>query len=204
MRVFRTVLFITALVSFTTIANAQKQFNPQIGLSFQDLSKPDSGYAYKPAMGWLVGMDARFGKGFYFQPGMFYVSNETEIETTSKTEKANLTTNSLRAKTYAGWNMINWPEFKLRLNAGFSYDFLLSMKDDVDDADVFTKEDYNTVGINGGLGVGVDLLVFSVEVGLNTQLNKTFKTKEYTPDSKATSYYLTIGFVIGDGLHKNK
>lgn len=195
-------LFLTPALIACNLLFAQKQFNPQIGLSFQDLTKPDSGYSYKPNTGYMVGLDARFGKGFYFQPGLFYVNNVTIIDDGGG-NSAKLTTSNLRLKTYVGWNIINGADLKVRINAGISGDYLLSMKDDKDDYDVLDKEDYNDFAINGGIGAGIDFFIFSAELGLVNQLNETFKEKEYTPDSKYISYYLTLGIVFGDGLHKN-
>ena len=169
-------LFLTPALIACNLLFAQNQFNPQIGLSFQDLTKPDSGYTYKPNTGYMVGLDARFGKGFYFQPGLFYVNNVTTIDDGGG-NSAKLTTSNIRLKTYVGWNIINGADLKVRINAGISGDYLLSMKDDKDDYDVLDKEDYNDFAINGGIGAGIDFFIFSAELGLVNQLNETFKEK---------------------------
>ena len=200
----KTASILSAALIFIVIqSNAQKQWNPQIGLSFQNLTKPDSGWSYKPNTGYLVGLDARFGKGFYFQPGVFYVKQVTIVEDASK-ESAKLISSNLRLKTYAGLNIINGEELKVRINAGASFDYVMSVKDDKSDYDVFQKSDFSPWVINGGIAAGVDFLHLSAELGIVNELNQAFKDKEYTPDSKYISYYLTLGFVLGDGIHRNR
>ena len=54
-------LFTLALIGSAAAASAQFQFNPQAGLTFQTLTKVETGTKTKAALGWTLGADFRIG-----------------------------------------------------------------------------------------------------------------------------------------------
>jgi hypothetical protein len=84
----RILLLLTLSLFLYTQSNAQLKFNPQIGLTVQKLSndklKTTSGGStttsdidFEGKIGFMIGADARIGRRFYFQPGVFYLKNTT-------------------------------------------------------------------------------------------------------------------------------
>jgi hypothetical protein len=95
-----------------------------------------------------------------------------------------------------GLNLINGKAVKLRVNAGPSYDFLMSAK--LKDAGDDLKDDFKngTFYLQGGLGL--DLLIFTADVGYAQGLSKTF-ANEGAPDAKTKGFYVTVGVILGSG-----
>ena len=104
--------------------------------------------------------------------------------------------NYIKLKTLIGLNILDGEQFKLRLNAGSAYDFLLSAKDKEDDTDL--KDDFKngTFYLQGGLGV--DILFLTADIGYAQGLSKTF-AGESAPDSKISGFYFAVGIVLGNG-----
>lgn len=122
-----TGLTLSALVLFTvTTASAQTQINPQLGLTYQNLTgKLVQGQDFKGSVGYTLGADLRFGNRLFFQPGVFLSRNRTissydggnVIESESK-----LITTNLKLRALVGYRIIDSYQFDLRLVAGPSYD----------------------------------------------------------------------------------
>ncbi|HMC98012.1 MAG TPA: hypothetical protein VKG92_10170, partial [Flavobacteriales bacterium] len=79
------LLITLAVGSLTTAAQAQFQVNPQVGLTYQNLTAPAEGFKYKGAAGFQLGADMRFGDRLYFQPGAFLGRNTTIVSNTGDT-----------------------------------------------------------------------------------------------------------------------
>lgn len=85
---------------------------------------------------------------------------------------------------------------KLRINAGPSYDFLMSAKEK--DSKDNVKSDYKngTFFLQGGLVV--DFLFLTADLGYAQGLSQTF-ANEGAPDAKMAGMYFTVGVIFGKG-----
>lgn len=188
-------LFLTAIA-----ASAQFQVNPQLGLTMTNLTGDDPGLEYKAALGWQVGGDFRIGDRLYFQPGFHYARTATHIKYTgidTTVIEDDLVRTTLKIKAQVGYNLIHDETFKLRVNAGPTYDLLLSI-DNKDDEIEFNQDDYNSGSFNMDAGLGVDLWIVSAETGVSYGLSNSYKdTDELSSDAKYFTWYLTVGIVIG-------
>lgn len=191
-------LLLLSLVVFATIQLfAQVQFNPQIGITTLSVKNPPSGVTYDGKVGMSLGADLRFGQRFQIQPGIHYVSSITAYQTSgSEAVGGEVLYRSLKIKALAAYNLVDAGLFKLRINAGPAYDFLMSAKDKTGDTDV--KGDYKngTFFLQGGLGV--DFLFLTADLGYAQGLSQTF-AGEGAPDSKMAGMYFTVGVVFGQG-----
>lgn len=191
-------LLLFSLVVFATIQLfAQVQFNPQIGITTLSVRNPPSGVTYDGKVGMSLGADLRFGERFQIQPGVHYVSSVTAYQTSgSEAVAGEVLYRSLKIKALAAYNLIDGGQFKLRINAGPAYDFLMSAKDKTGDTDV--KGDYKngTFFLQGGLGV--DVFFLTADLGYAQGLSQTF-AGEGAPDSKMAGMYFTVGVVFGQG-----
>lgn len=184
----------------TTAAVAQFQVNPQLGINFTELTDEEEGVEYRADLGWQLGVDFRVGDRLYFQPGFHFVRTSTVVKYTlsdSLVYEDNLIRTSVKLKAQLAYNIINGGGFKLRVNAGPSYDVLLSV-DNKDDEIEFDKDDYNAGSFNMDGGLGVDLTFISVETGVSYGLSNSYKdTDVLSGDSKYFTFYATVGLVLG-------
>ena len=109
--------FSTALVA----AQAQFQVNPQMGLTFQNLTDAPENTSFKAAAGWQLGTDLRFGDRLFFQPGAFFGRNATVVSVdngeTAMLED-NLVRTNLKLRAMVGYRIVDSYQFDLRFFAG--------------------------------------------------------------------------------------
>lgn len=204
----RLSLLATALMIAMT-GMAQWQINPQIGLTYQNLTDAPEGAEYKAKAGWILGLDARVGETFYLQPGLFFGRNATTLTVagsdpnnpgTTTTIEDDLVRSYAKLRLMGGWKLINGDAFKLRLAVGPSYDFLLSV-DDKDDKLGFEEADFTNGSFNLDAAVGMDFAIFTVEPGMSFGLSQAYEDNVRTQeiDSKYLTFSLTVGLVFGSG-----
>jgi len=204
---------LTATLVNGLLGLAQWQFNPQIGLTFQNLTDAPENAEYKAKAGWILGMDTRVGETFYLQPGLFFARNATTITTTvpstdpnnpgtttSTTLEDDLIRSYAKLRLMGGWKLINGDGFKLRLAVGPSYDFLLSVDNKNDKVDL-DEADFTSGSFNLDAAVGLDIAFFTVEPGMSFGLSQVYEDNIRTQeiDSKYLTFSLTVGLVFGSG-----
>lgn len=203
MKTFKSLVITVSILGAASSATAQFAVNPQLGANFTDLSNDPSGVTTKAAFGYQLGVDFRLGDRLYFQPGAFFGRSATlvrvdGIDTTAIED--NLIRTTAKVKALVGYNIIDGNVFRLRVNAGPTYEALLSV-DGKDDKIAFNKDDYNGGSFNLDAGLGLDLGLFSLEGGLSYGLSNAYKDQgKFLGDAKYFTYYLTLGLVFG-GAH---
>jgi hypothetical protein len=190
-------LFILVLVSFfTTGIFAQSQINPQLGLSFQKFTNPSPGIVYDAKVGNTIGLDLRMGDRLQIQPGLFYVRSVTGYETNlGQIISDNIIYNSFKAKVLVNLNLVNTDGFKLRVNAGPSYDFLLSAK--YQDSEIDISDSFKNGTLYAQAGAGLDIWFLTAELGYMMGLTDSFEGTIST-DSKNIGMYFTVGVIFGN------
>lgn len=198
-----------ALVLTSTLASAQLQINPQIGLLYQNLTDAPNGTSYKADLGWQVGADLRLGDKFFLQPGIFLARTATVVGINTTTPDGqnivtsqiedNLVRTSLKLRALGGVRLIDTYQFDLRFLLGPSYDVLMSV-DNKDDKIDWNKGDFNGGSWNIETGVGLDMgmitLAPTVSFGLSRAYSDNVGVKDI--DSKYITYGLTLGVNFGD------
>jgi hypothetical protein len=182
---------------------AQVAINPQIGITLATLTPAQVGVQYKANVGVLAGADLRIGERFYLQPGAFFVSSKTAVSVgDSLVTEDHLVWNSLKLKALAGYNLLDGDDFRLRIIAGPTYNWLLSATGKDDHIKVEMK-DFNTGTWGVDAGLGIDLTIFTVQGGVNYGLSKAYKSQEgNTNDVRFITYYVTVGVVLGGSTAK--
>lgn len=198
------ILSLLAVASTIGNASAQTQINPQLGLSFQNLTgKQMEGQDFKGSIGYTVGADLRFGNKLFFQPGVFLSRNRMISSFNSgdsiHSESKVLTTN-LKLRALVGYRVIDSYQFDLRLMAGPSYDVLLSVDEKGDNRIGWNKGDFSTGSFNVEAGLGFDMGMFTLAPMVSFGLNRAFSDAESVKDidSRYLTYALTIGVNFGD------
>ena len=210
----RILLLLTLSLFLYTQSNAQFKFNPQIGLTVQKLSneklKSTSGGStttsdvdFEGKIGFMIGADARIGRRFYFQPGVFYVKNTT-VSTSKGDTLGNIDfenkiyRTSFKLKALAGYDLVHKDGFKLRVNAGPTYDFITNIDDS---EDVINEDNFNNGSFNIDAAVGVDIWFISAELGYSYGLTNAYDNNDtFSLDSKYSTIYFSVGIVIGKSI----
>ncbi|MBD0261125.1 MAG: outer membrane beta-barrel protein [Cytophagales bacterium] len=182
----KSTLCIGLLVAAHAAAFAQFTVQPQAGITLQTLNQRPVESTTKAKVGYLVGLDARLGKQLYFQPGLFFNHFSTELN--RQGDRNQIRQSILRVKALAGYNLIHSEDFKFRINAGPSYDFLVHANDA---GDVFRKSSYRKGWLNAGAGLGIDISRFTLDVGTSWGLTRTFDRDDI--DSKFFNASATVG-----------
>ena len=210
----RILLLLTLSLFLYTQSNAQFKFNPQIGLTVQKLSneklKSTSGGStttsdidFEGKIGFMIGADARIGRRFYFQPGVFYLKNTT-VSTSKGDTLGNIDfenkiyRTSFKLKALAGYDLVHKDGFKLRVNAGPTYDFITNIDDS---EDVINEDNFNNGSFNIDAAVGVDIWFISAELGYSYGLTNAYDNNDtFSLDSKYSTIYFSVGIVIGKSI----
>lgn len=195
----RSILFLS-LLGLALAGRAQFQVNPQLGATFTNLTDNGQGVTTKAAFGWQLGLDLRIGDRFYFQPGAFFGRNATVVKVEggdTATIEDNLIRTTAKVKALVGYNLVHNEAFKVRINAGPTYEALLSV-DSKDDKIAFNKDNFNGGSFNMDAGLGLDISLFTVEGGVSYGLSKAYKDEgELRSDPKYFTFYVNIGLVFG-------
>ncbi|MBP8823283.1 MAG: outer membrane beta-barrel protein [Flavobacteriales bacterium] len=195
-------LLIPALAAISNFTMGQFAVNPQLGVNFTRLTNTPAGVTSSAAAGFQLGADLRLGDRLYFQPGAFFGRSATYVKLSPQdtvTMEDNLIRTTAKVKALMGYNLVHGDAFRLRVNAGPTYEALLSV-DNKDDQIAFNKDDYNGGSFNLDAGLGLDLVFITLEGGLSYGLSNAYKDEgKLLSASKYFTWYATLGFVIGGG-----
>lgn len=210
----KTPFLLGAVLAMSATSVAQFQINPQLGVTFQNLTDTPENAEYKANVGFLLGADARIGGALYLQPGVFYGRNATTVSylvpdvsdpnnptaTTETVIEDDLVRSILKLRAMLGYKLVNEESFKLRLAVGPSYDVLMSV-DNKDDKIEWNKGDFNDGSFNLEAGLGFDLAIVTLEPGVAFGMSKVFSDNPAVNDidSKYFTFYFTAGIVFGNG-----
>jgi hypothetical protein len=207
-RNMKKILLSMAVAASAVAAQAQFQVNPQVGLTFQNLTNTPTSTTSKSAVGWQLGSDFRFGDRFFLQPGAFLSRNATVVTNTVNTGTGtagsveiedNLIRTNLTLRAMAGYRIIDSYQFDLRFMLGSSYDILLSVDNKNDKID-WNKGDFNSGSFNIDMGLGFDMGLITLapmaSFGITNVFNDNANVKDI--DSKYITYGLTLGINLGN------
>jgi len=197
------VVSLAMLIVFTSLTTlAQIQLNPQIGITYSDLSvNPQSDLGIllntEGKAGFLVGADLRIGGQFYIQPGLFVIGTKTVYTYDNGViiDKSEITRYGAKLKGLIGYKLID-NNFKLRVMGGPTYDFELSLN--ADDNPYFDEDKYKSGIFNLDAAVGVDILFLTAEVGYSWAFTETFDENFFDNKPRYRTFYATVGIVIGN------
>lgn len=189
-KIIISLLFVTFLGSSQSLfAQSPIHVGIKAGANFTDMSTNLKDYSTKAATGFSGGATIRVDiKKSYLQADIMYATKNTKFESptlSSSTAKWN----SLEVPLVFGHKIIDLTAFNLRAFAGGVYTKVIS--DDIRFSDV--KEvfhDFNKDNIGYRVGLGVDVLNFSLDVSYDGAIQNLSNSYE----SKPKSITATLGF----------
>lgn len=194
------LLAVTLALAFSTTGIAQWQINPQLGATFQQITKAPNGITYAARAGIIGGVDFRFGDRLFVQPGAFIGRNATYFQVAdSAVSSGKLFRTNLKLKLQGGYRVLDSYQFDIRISLGPSFEYVLDRN--VKDTDIeLNNDDYNDGlwSIDGA--VGFDIGRFTLEPSVSAGLSRIYNDDVNVQNigSRYVTYAFTLGVNIGD------
>ncbi|MBK8500125.1 MAG: hypothetical protein IPL52_15205 [Flavobacteriales bacterium] len=194
-------LFTAALIiALSSAATAQWQINPQVGATFQQITKAPDGITYAARAGVIGGADFRFGDRLFVQPGAFLGRNATYLQVAdSAVSSGRIFRTNLKLKLLGGYRVVDSYQFDIRISLGPTYERVLDRN--VKDTDIELDDD----DFNDGLwsldgAVGFDIGRFTLEPGASVGMSRIYNDNVAVQNinSRYVTYTITFGVNIGD------
>ena len=179
-------------VAATTYAQSPSPFHVGIkaGANFTNISSDIKDYSSKTATGYGIGAMARLDiKKTYLQAELFFSEKNSKFEGDRGTIDAKM--KQIEIPVVIGHKILDLPLFSLRGFAGGVYTNTFDDKFSgakVEDAINFKNFDKNNIGYR--LGVGVDVLKFTVDVSYDGAFSKTNKDL----GTKPNTWMVSVGY----------
>lgn len=184
------------------VPKASKIINPKLGLMVSNITDAPNLYDAKAKLGLLFGSDFRFGKRLYFQPGLFYKQEGTVLIYNDGTveQQNDITKNSICIKAQMGYYIVNKEGFRIRLNAGPTYNAALKQKVYTTTGVPSNQDWLNSSALNVEAGAGLDIWFLSLDAGYTYGLGDAFRSgfssNGQFANSKLVGAYISAGIVI--------
>ena len=203
------LLIFTLAVLTSAVSFGQLHFGPQIGYTASNLTLDQGDIENNLKSNFLIGAFVRMGKKIYVQPEVNYYTQGSIFKTPAigslSPLEQEISLKSLQVPVNLGWRMINLEIVNIRLFGGAVANFILDKQvnttsgntDDYESA--LVPEDFKDINWQFDVGVGVDVLMFAVDVkyvgGISNILNDVhFDGK--TVSSKSNLFVVTLGWKI--------
>ena len=203
------IIISVIVLFFAASSYAQFHIGPQIGYTASNLSIDKDTITNSLKNNFLVGAFARFGKKIYVQPEINWLTQGSvfkypSLQNYSPIEQK-IKLNTIQVPVNIGWRIINLKVVNLRVFAGVAANFIVNTTitttgGDADYYDALPKEDdFSGIAWQWDAGVGVDVLMFTLDIkylgGINNIL-KDFSYDNGTLTSKSNLFMVTLGWKI--------
>lgn len=192
MKVFTHIFTILLIfISFNSFAQSPFHIGIKAGANFTDMSNNLKDYNSKSATGYGAGIMMRLDiKKAYIQADFMYSEKNVDFTpTTTLLSEESVKMKNFEIPLVLGYKIVDAKVFNLRAFAGGVYTSVEEAKLTTKDVEgVFKNFDSSNIGYR--LGMGVDILSFTLDVsydGSLNDINKDFK-------SKPNTWFVAVGF----------
>lgn len=202
---------IVALVAIVITVSSYGQFHvgPQIGYTASNLSMNTDSITNNLKSNFVVGVFFRFGKKIYVQPELNWLTQGSVFKYPSfgnlSPIEQNIKLNTIQVPLNIGWRIINIKVVNIRIFAGVLANFVTNTTITTSGGDpnlydaLPTEDDFGKTQWQWDAGVGVDVLMFAIDIkymgGINNILND-FVINETSISSKSNLFMVTLGWKI--------
>ena len=169
------ILIMTAMC-IVAISNAQVPgftFGPKIGVNLSSVTTNVNAINEKMKTGFDVGVFARLGGPCYFQPELVYSTNGVKFSGAPTSSATEIKLKSINVPLLFGARLLNLKIANLRVLGGPVASFLVDKQVNYNGAySQTTQVKFKNAKWGAQFGVGVDVLMFSLDVRYNYDFNK--------------------------------
>jgi len=186
----KTAITLILLISFAFSGLSQMIIKPAIGLNFTSMSNDPQSYETTGRLGWQLGGTVAFGDQFYFEPGIFWVKNNWEIQNAqfSGTEFDN-DISSLRIPVFVGWNVVGdgTDDRNFHIFGGPAAQIVTK----VNPGTGFVVDDFNKFIWGMNIGAGLSIGKIFIDAGYEWGFTDIYKTEP--KDIRSSGFWLNAG-----------
>jgi hypothetical protein len=203
------IILISAALFITVFSYGQFHIGPQIGYTASNLSIDKDSITNGLKNNFVVGVFARFGKKIYVQPEINWLTQGSVFKYPSfgnlSPIEQNIKLNTIQVPLNIGWRMINLEIVNIRIFAGVVANFITNTTITTSGGDsnyydaLPTEDDFGKTQWQWDAGVGVDVLMFAIDVKYMGGMNNILKDFSYdgnTLSSKSNLFMVTLGWKI--------
>jgi hypothetical protein len=204
------IILLTVTLLIVGMSYGQFHIGPQIGYTGSNLALNADSISNSLKNNLLIGAFVRIGKKFYVQPEVNWLTQGSVFKYPSFKDgivplEQEIKLSTLQVPVNVGWRFINLEIVNLRIFAGIAANFVLNTKIDTksgnsdDYENALVPDDFKSVQWQWDAGVGVDILMFAVDVkymgGINNLLDNV-QIEGNTLTSKSNLFVVTLGWKI--------
>lgn len=194
------LLLLFLVLAGQTLVFGQFELRPAVGItqsSLKDFTEAD----FNGEVGYSFGIDLMYGSRVYIQPGIHFESDRNSIYTDFGTFGGtySLKVNKIRIPLLVGYKLFNSDTdhfFNVRVSTGPSISLVTSAEDENSPL-IIGKDDLKSSVLGWNGGVGVDILVFFLDVNYQFGLTDVFEERQFlgidNQNSKNNIFYLNAG-----------
>lgn len=196
----RAILF-SALLFLSSVTFAQFTIGPKIGFTMSKLSTNIEDYSDEAKSGFQFGAFARFGKKkLYIQPEVMFATKGGTIVRDADELKAKINLNTVQIPALVGFKLLNLKVVNFRIMGGPAISIVTNKEISTDEnwtEDLITEDNIKDGIWNFQLGVGVDVLMFNLDVRYEFGLNNIWEaTGGQDYDMKNNLWNISLGWMI--------
>lgn len=193
-------LIISAILIATTI-QAQFHFGPQIGYTSSKLTTNVSDITSEFKSNFLFGAFARFGEKIYVQPEVNWLTQGGVWKDGDLDKELKMTYKTIQIPVSVGWRIIDLKVANIRVFGGAAANIVTNKDIEIKNIDEpITDADWNDLIWQYQVGVGVDVLMFALDVrymgGINELMKNDVKFDGTTVSTKSNLFTVTLGWKI--------
>jgi len=195
-------------VFFATVSFGQFHIGPQVGYTASNLSLDVDSISNSMKSNFLVGAFVRLGGKVYIQPEVNYMTQGSIFKWPSLSGglsplEQEISIKTLQVPVNLGWKLIDAKVFNIRLMGGvvmnFNMDTEIETTGDNSNYNGLVPEDFKDMTWQWDAGLGVDVLMFAIDVkyvGGLTNILQDIHYNEGTVTSKSNLFVVTLGWKI--------
>jgi len=179
------ILIAVSAIAFTT--HAQSSIGFYIGPNFSNVDITTPNLSAMNHSGYQFGGYWRKGGFIYGQTGLEFQHLKTNLQTDTSSGLTDI--KRIQLPLYVGLNVLNFSKKIVNVRAfggpviGYRYGYDSGNPD-------FSSADFNRFNVNGTVGAGVDVLIFSLDAGYNFAFSNLFSGNF---DGKADYAFINVG-----------
>ncbi len=192
------LLLVLAALCIVAVSNAQISFGPKIGVNLSSMTtSPGVAISDQLKTGYDLGVFLRIGTKGYFQPEFLYSTSGVKFSNVPVGSPTDITLHNINVPMMFGARLINLKVANVRVLAGPVATFLVNKSVDYNGAVDATKE-ISFKNSKWGLqaGVGVDILMFTLDVRYNFDFNKQITQQANDFDWSKQAVNVSLGWKL--------